>query len=448
MNPSRFRSRRLWGAATAVALSAAGLVVAAPAQAASTSDISVTPGTVPFGDQRVGTFGNEQTVTVKNTGPSSGGQNVVISSIGAEGADPDDFPVTDTTCVDFDAEGNQIAKSLAPQATCTIKAVFAPVLMGGRTLTLDINSDAANGQQKVSLAGNGTEGYYLAGLLGETAGFGDAIDHGDATDQDLNAPIVDMAATTGNGDGYWLLGLDGGIFSYGNAKFYGSTGGMVLNAPVLAIAPTPDGGGYWLAAADGGIFSFGTAKFFGSMGGKPLNKPIVGIAATPTGNGYWLVASDGGIFAFGDAKFFGSRGGQPLNQPIRAMGATPTGNGYWFVATDGGIFSYGDAKFFGSTGSLKLNQPITDFAVTPTGHGYWLLALDGGIFAFGDAPFQGSLGGSGVDDAIGIAGTAPTLDPSVISAASTGGPVRLRQPSGMYEARSGRAGFTAWRRSR
>jgi hypothetical protein len=34
-----------------------------------------------------------------------------------------------------------------------------------------------------------------------------------------------------------------------------------LNAPVVAIAATPDGKGYWLAAGDGGVFSVGDATF-------------------------------------------------------------------------------------------------------------------------------------------------------------------------------------------
>jgi hypothetical protein len=81
------------------------------------------------------------------------------------------------------------------------------------------------------------------------------------------------------------------------------------------------------------------------------------------------------------------------------------------VACDGGIFTFGDAGFFGSTGAVHLVQPIVDMAATPDGRGYWMVAADGGIFTFGDAPFYGSLGGQGIDDVIGIAGTAPPVFP-------------------------------------
>jgi hypothetical protein len=401
--------RRALVAAGAGLFGLASLALPAPAGAiAGTPAVSLSPSSLAFGDQRVNTYGAEKVITVTNTGSAP----LTISDLQSEAGDPFDYALTSTTtCVNFDSNGNVIPGTpVAPSGTCKIALVFSPVNRGSRPLTLKIVDNASDSPQRVQLSGNGTVGYYMAGLLGETAAFGDAIDHGDATDLDLNAPIVDMAATPGNGDGYWLLGLDGGIFSYGNAKFHGSTGSIPLNAPVMTMAPSLDNSGYWLAAFDGGIFAF-DVPFYGSMGGKPLNQPIVGMAPTPTGKGYYLVASDGGIFAFGDAKFFGSMGGKPLNKPIRAMGVTPTGNGYWLVATDGGIFAFGDAKFYGSTGALTLNEPIVDFAVTPTGRGYWLLALDGGLFSFGDAPFLGSLGGSGVDDAISIAGTAPMLDP-------------------------------------
>jgi hypothetical protein len=212
----------------------------------------------------------------------------------------------------------------------------------------------------------------------------------------LNAPMVGMAATTGDG-GYWEVASDGGIFNYGNATFLGSMGGQHLNAPVVGMAETSEGGGYWEVASDGGIFSFGNAAFHGSAGSLRLNKPIVGMAATPDGGGYWLVASDGGIFNYGDAGFYGSAGSLHLNKPIVGMAATPDGHGYWLVASDGGIFTYGDATFLGSRGGQPLNKPIVGMAANPSGHGYWLVASDGGIFTYGDAGFYGSTGGTALN---------------------------------------------------
>ena len=58
--------------------------------------------------------------------------------------------------------------------------------------------------------------------------------------------------------GYWMVGTDGGVYNYGNAGFHGSMGGQQLNKPIVGIAATADGGGYWEVATDGGIFNFGT----------------------------------------------------------------------------------------------------------------------------------------------------------------------------------------------
>ena len=235
------------------------------------------------------------------------------------------------------------------------------------------------------------EGYYSVASDGGIFNYGSANFHGSRGGQAINAPMVGIAATPGNG-GYWEVGSDGGIFSYGNAVFHGSTGSLKLNAPIVGMAATPDGGGYWLVATDGGIFNYGDAGFYGSTGSIHLNKPIVGMAATPDGHGYWLVASDGGIFNYGDAGFYGSRGGQPLNKPIVGMAADATGLGYWLVASDGGIFNYGDASFLGSRGGQPLNKPIVAMMSTFDGAGYWLTASDGGIFGYGDTGFYGSAG--------------------------------------------------------
>jgi hypothetical protein len=235
------------------------------------------------------------------------------------------------------------------------------------------------------------EGYWLDAADGGVFAYPSATFLGSMGGTHLNAPMVGMATTPGDG-GYWLVGADGGVFTFGNAKFYGSTGGLHLNAPIVGMAATPDGRGYWLVAADGGIFNYGDAGFFGSSGGVRLNKPVVGMAPTASGMGYWLVGSDGGIFTYGDGVFYGSMGGVRLNKPVVGMAANVTGNGYWLVASDGGIFGFGDALFHGSTGSITLNKPVVGMMPTFDGMGYFLVASDGGIFNYGDAGFYGSAG--------------------------------------------------------
>jgi hypothetical protein len=261
-----------------------------------------------------------------------------------------------------------------------------------RLFSAPISLPNSNPTVPCSPPAGGPNGYRFVAGDGGIFSFGNLPFCGSEGGQNLNQPVVGMAATS-SGGGYWEVASDGGIFSFGDAGFFGSAGGEHLNQPVVGMAATPDGKGYWLVARDGGIFAYGDAGFYGSAGGEHLNQPVVGMAATPDGRGYWLVASDGGIFAYGDAGFFGSAGGEPLNQPVVGMAAAPDGNGYWLVARDGGIFSYGDASFLGSEGGQPLNQPVVGMAAAPGGAGYWLVAADGGIFSFGFATFFGSTGG-------------------------------------------------------
>jgi hypothetical protein len=337
-----------------------------------TSAASLSTNAIPFGYQRVGTFGKQTQVTLTNTG----GAPLTIAGRGLVG-DYNDF-LGSTDC----------GSTLAAGAACHFQLYAAPIQAGSRSAQLQIDDSAADSPQTVDLSEIGTEGYFLYGSAGEVATGGDARYQGDVSNAALAYPIVGLAASA-------------------------------------------NGSGYYLAASNGGIFSF-AAPFYGSASTVHLAKPIVGMAATPSGHGYWLVASDGGICTFGDARFHGSTGNVRLAKPIVGMATTPDGNGYWLVASDGGIFTFGDARFHGSTGNVRLTRPIVGMAVTPDGNGYWLDASDGGVFTFGDAPFYGSLGGQGVTDAVGLVGSAPPLPPDLAAHARLligRGYVRLGPPS-------------------
>jgi hypothetical protein len=392
-------------------------VITGSSPASAATVLTATPTSLPFGDVRVGTLALDD--TTKLTLTNAGDTNITIGSISNVGDQVNDFAgLTGINPTTFDADPSVdclkepdgvTPRTLAPTESCVIFVLAYPTGFGLRTTTMTVKDDSDATLLGVSLSVNGTEGYYVAGEQGDVAKFGDAIDYGDATDINLNAPIVDMAQVP-FGEGYWLLGLDGGVFAYGpDANALGSTGGMALNAPVIAMSPrSPDG--YYLAALDGGVFNYGPdAPFKGSMGGQPLNAPVVGIAVDPLHDGYWLVASDGGVFAFGDASYSGSMGGKSLNAPVVGMVADPDGVGYWLVASDGGVFAF-DAPFVGSYGGTNLNSPMIDIAPSPVGGGYWMLALDGGVFALGDAEYLGNT--LVPDTASGIAGSAPPTDPS------------------------------------
>jgi hypothetical protein len=325
--------------ATAVIASTAlapSLAAAEPAQAHAAS-VSVVH-SVYMGAQRVGTAGRLRTVKISNNGTTP----LTLNGITFAGGNRRDF-VAATGCF----PSGHAPATLAPGDSCTLAFRFAPRALNTRTATLHIADSASNSPQSVTLHGVGTQGYYLAGVKGSVAPFGDARPHGGLLGRPLSAPIISLTATQ-NGGGYWLLGSDGGIFSFGNARFFGSTGAMRLSQPVLGMATTPTGRGYWLVAGDGGIFSFGNARFFGSTGAIRLNQPVVGMASTPSGKGYWLVARDGGIFSFGDARYLGSTGSGGFGL-INGMAVTSDGGGYWLSNTAGQIFVFGNAPYYGDT---------------------------------------------------------------------------------------------------
>jgi hypothetical protein len=358
--------------------------------------LQISPSHGSFGAQRVGTYGDSITFTLRN----ASGATVTLENMTVGGTNPADF-FGATNC----------GRTLANGSSCRAELYFAPLHAGARRANFVVTDNTAGSPHRIAINGTGTEGYFIGGAHGQVANFGDAVYHGDATKLPLHAPIVSLR-TTPTGAGYWLLGRDGGIFSFGNAHFYGSTGNLTLRQPVLGMTPTLDGKGYWLVASDGGIFAFGNAHFYGSTGNLVLRQPIVGMATTPSGRGYWLVASDGGIFAFGDARFYGSTGNLTLRKPIVGMAATPSGRGYWLVASDGGIFAFGDAHFYGAPSGSS--DRVVSIASTPTGRGYWTLTNTGRVGHFGDAPFYGDVASVGATDVIGIAPTAPMLPPELL----------------------------------
>jgi hypothetical protein len=368
----------------------------------SPAPVSIDVDAVNFGRQRVGTFGRGALINVRNRSRGT----VRLTRLAIVGRNPVDF-FGSTDC----ATGGRL-RVLVPGASCRIGMFFAPLQPATRTASLVIGDDAGSPAQMVSMRGVGTEGYFVAGAKGEVGTFGDAVFHGDATGINLAAPIISMA-TTPNGAGYWLLARDGGIFSYGNAAFHGSTGATHLNRPIVAMSATRDGHGYRLVGSDGGIFAFGDARFYGSTGGIHLNQPVDGMAATVDDRGYWLVAADGGIFAFGDAHFYGSAATAHLTSPVIQITPTPSGRGYWVLTGDGHLYAYGDAHVYGTA----TGQHTVGMAATPDGRGYWEATQAGRIYNFGDARSYGDIRNLGVNDVVGISGTAPPLPPSLLPAA-------------------------------
>jgi hypothetical protein len=104
--------------------------------------VSVTPTSVAFADQAVGTSASPQSVTVKNTGSAA----LSITGTSITGTNAGDFSVASNTC----------GTSLAAGAACTVGVGFKPTAAGARSASLTLSDDAAGSPQAVALTGTGT----------------------------------------------------------------------------------------------------------------------------------------------------------------------------------------------------------------------------------------------------------------------------------------------------
>lgn len=102
----------------------------------STALISLSPTTVTFGNESLGTTSTAQTVTLTNSGNGA----ITISSI--------------TTSGDF-AQTNHCGTSVAAGANCTVSVVFTPTATGTRNGSLSISDNVTDRPNTVALTGTG-----------------------------------------------------------------------------------------------------------------------------------------------------------------------------------------------------------------------------------------------------------------------------------------------------
>ena len=100
----------------------------------------VTPTSLSFGAQRVGTVSSLQQVTVANTSPYP----LTMSKTALGGTNPGQFKRV-SSC----------PSSLAPGASCTISVTFTPTSRGAKTATLTVTDNAPDSPQAVTLSGQG-----------------------------------------------------------------------------------------------------------------------------------------------------------------------------------------------------------------------------------------------------------------------------------------------------
>jgi hypothetical protein len=103
--------------------------------------IQLTPTSLNFGNQPVGTRSLAKTITLTNKGNST----VTITGISITGTDARDF-----------AETNTCGKSVASGASCFIKVTFKPLVKGKRTADVSVYDNGGGSPQQAMLNGTGT----------------------------------------------------------------------------------------------------------------------------------------------------------------------------------------------------------------------------------------------------------------------------------------------------
>jgi phospholipase C len=138
-----------------VVLTATGLLV----------KVFVSPSSLPFPPQLVGTSSGSRNVVLTNTGTAA----AHVSSVTITGTNPSDFHETDD-CV----SGSPIPL----KGKCTIKVTFKPQASGARSAILTVNDDANPGSQTVSLSGDGDSAKLTpAGLVWKAQIVGTTVSH-------------------------------------------------------------------------------------------------------------------------------------------------------------------------------------------------------------------------------------------------------------------------------
>lgn len=116
-----------------VALFGQAISVAMPA-------VSLSPASLTFGNQAVGSVSAPLAVTVQNTGNA----DLNIASVTLIGANASDFIL-----------GNGCTTTVAPGGTCTLQVSFAPTAGGTRTAQIELVDNAPTSPQTVNLSGSG-----------------------------------------------------------------------------------------------------------------------------------------------------------------------------------------------------------------------------------------------------------------------------------------------------
>jgi len=159
--------------------------------------LSPSTSSLNFGNVGITAGGNNQNVTLKNTGTS----NVTISKVAVSGAS-------------FTANGSAAGLTLAPQQSATVSATFDPSATVKYTGTLSISSNATNSPSNIALSGAGVAGATHAVTLTWQAGSSGTAGYNVYAGSTSGGPYSRLNTSTVTGASYVDAGVQSGQTYY------------------------------------------------------------------------------------------------------------------------------------------------------------------------------------------------------------------------------------------
>ena len=224
-------------------------VVAAPT-------VTLSPTSLSFGNQNVGTTSAAQTITLTNTGTAA----LTISSVGLTGTNAADFGET-TTCP-------LSPSTLGAGANCAIRVTFSPSASGARSASVSISDNAAGSPQSVALSGTGVVSAPAVSLNPTSLGFGN---------QNVGTTSTAQSITLTN-SGTAALSISGIVVNGTNAADYAQSNTCPLSPATLAATASCAISVTFTPSANGARAA--TLSISDNASGSPQSVPLTGTGVT------------------------------------------------------------------------------------------------------------------------------------------------------------------------
>ncbi|PYV27680.1 MAG: hypothetical protein DMG24_04075 [Acidobacteria bacterium] len=349
------------GSPQTVGLSGTGTTATAPTA-------SLSPTSLSFGNQNVGSTSTAQAVTL-----SVAGAALTISSLAITGANSGDF-----------AQTNNCGSSVAAGATCKINLTFTPSASGSRSATLSITDNASGSPQTVGLSGTGaTAATPTASLSPTSLSFGNQNVGSTSAAQAVTLSVAGAALTISS---LAITGANSGDFAQTNNCGSSVAAGATCK---ISVAFTPSASGSRSA----------TLSITDNASGTPQT---VGLSGTGTTASTPAVSLSPASLSFG-------------NQDVRTTSAaqlitlTNSGNASLTISslTISGDFAFVGTGTCGSTVAAGANCTMSvDFAPKAAGPGKGAVTITDNASG---SPHTVPLAGNGVDFSISVPSGSSTL---------------------------------------